>query len=138
MNSWAALIKSGSFCHSLIFSNISSLEGFCFFIGTVSQNSYINLLLKQQNSTHTEVEYHSGIESNGYFIATFRLLKKVGETERAILEEIQKNEYVTYQELAVLIGISEKSIYKNIEKLKEKGILKRIGPAKGGHWEAVK
>jgi len=26
-------------------------------------------------------------------------------------------------------------VEKNIKKLKEKGLLKRIGPAKGGHWD---
>ena len=33
------------------------------------------------------------------------------------------------------IGITERSIERNIVALKEKGIIKRIGFAKGGHWK---
>jgi len=36
--------------------------------------------------------------------------------------------------MADLIGISERKIKENIKKLKEKGLLKRVGPAKGGYW----
>ena len=31
--------------------------------------------------------------------------------------------------------ISENNIKENLAKLKKKGLLKRIGPDKGGHWE---
>lgn len=54
-----------------------------------------------------------------------------------IIGLINNNKNITYKELADILGITEKSIYKNIEKLKQKGILKRVGPAKGGHWEIV-
>jgi ATP-dependent DNA helicase RecG len=35
------------------------------------------------------------------------------------------------------VGISQRKIKENIAKLKERGYLKRIGPAKGGHWEII-
>ena len=38
-------------------------------------------------------------------------------------------------ELSKKLGISEVAVYKNIKKLKQAGILERVGPAKGGHWE---
>jgi ATP-dependent DNA helicase RecG len=37
--------------------------------------------------------------------------------------------------LSKIVGISQTAIENNISKLKESGVLKRIGPAKGGHWE---
>lgn len=42
---------------------------------------------------------------------------------------------MTIPELAALIGVTERSIERNIKKLQEPGRLRRIGPAKGGHWE---
>lgn len=33
--------------------------------------------------------------------------------------------------------LSKKTVEYNMEKLKEKGIINRIGPDKGGHWEIV-
>jgi ATP-dependent DNA helicase RecG len=35
------------------------------------------------------------------------------------------------------VGISQTAIENNISKLKNIGLLKRIGPAKGGHWEVL-
>ena len=63
--------------------------------------------------------------------------EKVGENQLKILDLISKNNRITYSELSKKINISEKNIYMNIEKLKQKKLLKRIGPAKGGHWEII-
>jgi ATP-dependent DNA helicase RecG len=35
------------------------------------------------------------------------------------------------------LGISKRAILKQIEKLKKQGRLRRIGPARGGHWEII-
>ena len=44
---------------------------------------------------------------------------------------------ISIPEMAETIGISGRSIERNIESLKKKGLLKRIGPAKGGHWQVI-
>jgi ATP-dependent DNA helicase RecG len=54
------------------------------------------------------------------------------------LDEITKNNRITTEELSKIVGISKRKIKENIAKLKKKGILKRIGPAKGGYWEVVR
>ena len=54
-----------------------------------------------------------------------------------ILSEIKKNPSITQKELSEIIGITEKNIRNNITKLKKQGLLRRIGPNKGGYWEAV-
>lgn len=36
-----------------------------------------------------------------------------------------------------MCGITEDGIYWNIKKLKEGGIIRRIGPNKGGHCEVI-
>jgi hypothetical protein len=43
----------------------------------------------------------------------------------------------TIPDLAVLIGIAERSIERNIQNLRNEGRLRRIGPANGGHWEIL-
>jgi len=40
-------------------------------------------------------------------------------------------------EIALKIGISPRAVEKQIAKLKKSGRLRRIGPAKGGHWEVL-
>jgi ATP-dependent DNA helicase RecG len=62
------------------------------------------------------------------------LPKVSGKTSGKILEAILQNNTITIPELSILIGITERSIERNLQKLQKEGILKRIGPAKGGHW----
>jgi ATP-dependent DNA helicase RecG len=64
------------------------------------------------------------------------ILPTVSEkTSGIILEAILQNNTITIPELSILIGITERSIERNIQKLQKEGTLKRIGPAKGGHWQ---
>ena len=54
-----------------------------------------------------------------------------------ILNLLRKNREMTIPELSEQIGITTRAIEKNIRKLQDEGILKRIGPDKGGHWEVL-
>lgn len=58
-------------------------------------------------------------------------------TVEKILRLISENNKISAKELAELVGISSRAIEKQIANLKEKGMLKRIGPDKGGHWEII-
>ena len=100
--------------------------------------------IKEECKKHGNINFE--IETNGYFIARFSLKKKalqgveklgekLGENEKKILEFISQNKNITTKELSKEIGISTTAIENNITKLKEKGILKRVGPDKGGYWE---
>lgn len=68
---------------------------------------------------------------------TIKVTNKVTENQTKILDEMKKNAYITTKELSKRIGISDRKIKSNISKLKRKGLLKRIGPAKGGYWEVL-
>ncbi len=63
---------------------------------------------------------------------------RLTKNQRRIITEINKNSYITQQELSVIIGINEKNVRNNIAKLKEKRLIKRIGPDKSGHWAIQK
>jgi len=45
---------------------------------------------------------------------------------------------MTIPELAETLKITTRGIEKQIAKLRREGRLRRIGPAKGGHWEINK
>ncbi len=61
--------------------------------------------------------------------------KMSGKTSGKIISAIKQDGYLTIPELASLIGVTERSIERNIRKLQEQKMLKRIGPSKGGYWE---
>lgn len=50
------------------------------------------------------------------------------------MDMISQNNTVTTEQMAEALDISKRAILKQIAKLKEQGLLQRIGPAKGGHW----
>ena len=68
--------------------------------------------------------------------------EKVGESlsdnQRQILALLAANPRMAAREVAERIGISSRKVEQNIARLKELGLLERIGPAKGGYWRLGK
>ena len=64
-----------------------------------------------------------------------KLGEKLGENEIKIVELMKANKYITTKAISEQLKISTTSVDNNISKLKKKGILERIGPAKGGYWK---
>lgn len=62
---------------------------------------------------------------------------KFSKTQMMILPIIQANKYVTYEELANTIGVDRTTIMRNIGTMKKKGVIKRVGGDKSGHWEVL-
>lgn len=91
-------------------------------------------------------ENHNGVaekvaENHGK--VTEKLREKaaaLGETLTAnrikILELMIEDPYISRADLANNVGISETSIYRNIEAMRGK-FLRRVGPDKGGFWEII-
>ena len=59
----------------------------------------------------------------------------VGKTVGKLYELLKENPQITREELAVITGLSIRGVEYNLNKLKQDGLIKRIGPAKGGYWE---
>jgi ATP-dependent DNA helicase RecG len=66
-----------------------------------------------------------------------KVTNKVTNNQKIILENINQNNRISINELALKVGISTRKVKENIHKLKVLGKLKRIGPTKGGHWEVI-
>lgn len=61
----------------------------------------------------------------------------VNKTQRKILELLQVNNNLTYDNLAVTLNVNRKTIMRNINDLKNKNLIHRIGSDKSGYWEIV-
>ncbi|MBF0549531.1 MAG: winged helix-turn-helix transcriptional regulator [Deltaproteobacteria bacterium] len=103
----------------------------------------VRMILEREPETEFE-------DVGGLFIATFK--RKIVESSpedlpgppaqigsqkgsQKIIELIKENSRITIKELAESQGISDRAVKMNLAKLKAQGILKRIGPDRGGHWE---
>ena len=61
-------------------------------------------------------------------------LEKLSSNQQKIIQLVAANPYITQQQLSQQVGISPKNIRLNMARLKSLGLLRRIGPDKGGHW----
>jgi len=69
---------------------------------------------------------------------TVKVTERVTENQQIIISQMRNNPYITAKELSEVVGISERKIKENIKKLKQKGMLKRMGSAKAGYWKILK
>jgi len=63
--------------------------------------------------------------------------EKNKNSREKIMELLRENPKLTTAGLAQEVGISAKGVEKQLANLKREGLLRRIGPDKGGHWEVV-
>ncbi|GGH32745.1 winged helix-turn-helix transcriptional regulator [Sphingobacterium alkalisoli] len=54
-----------------------------------------------------------------------------------ILSAIRSNSRVTYSELAEIVGIAPTNIARNIKKMTDNNIIRRVGSTKRGYWEII-
>ena len=62
--------------------------------------------------------------------------EKLTQNRIRILELMMEDPYISRADLSRMLGISETSIYRNIEAMRGK-YLRRVGPDKGGFWEII-
>ena len=60
------------------------------------------------------------------------------KSSQKIIMLMTDNSDITTTEIASKLNISRRAVAKQIAKLKEQNIIKRIGPDKGGYWEVIK
>ena len=66
--------------------------------------------------------------------------KEMASSEKSsekILSLLKTEPELAAREIARRIGISPRAVEKQIAKLRQGGKIRRIGPAKGGHWEVL-
>ena len=66
------------------------------------------------------------------------MVRKVPEKYQKIIELIAQNPQISRKEVSITLKLSEETIQSRLRKMTKTGIIKRIGPDKGGHWEIVR
>lgn len=56
---------------------------------------------------------------------------------KIILDTMRHDPKVSAARIAIILGISSRSVEKRIRNMRENGIIRRIGPDKGGYWEVL-
>ena len=58
-------------------------------------------------------------------------------TQKTIVEIVISNPNVTIPEVARQLNLNPRGIAKHFKVLQDKGVIRRVGPDKGGHWEVI-
>lgn len=61
--------------------------------------------------------------------------KSLDEREIKIMESIKENPYITNDELGKRFNVTSRTIARSISNLKNKDLIRRVGPTKGGYWK---
>ena len=78
------------------------------------------------------------INANEFHIVSNKVSHKVtNKTEDLILELIRDNPNITIAQLMIKTNLSEPGVKKNLKKLKEKNMIRRVGANKDGYWEII-
>lgn len=76
-------------------------------------------------------------KSLAFFAGNIRYVIPEDSTQGKIVLSILDDPYITQSLLVKQTGINRSAIQKHLDKLKEYGIIKRVGPDRGGHWECI-
>ena len=63
--------------------------------------------------------------------------KNLNETERMVLQHIVEQNNLTAKKMAEMMNVNEKTVKRAIAKLKEYGMIQRIGSDKSGYWSVL-
>jgi len=77
------------------------------------------------------------VTGKGTSKGTGKVTVKVTENQKRILQLIGKNNIITTLELSEKVGISQRKIKENLRKLKESGLIIRVGNERTGHWTLI-
>ena len=61
----------------------------------------------------------------------------ITETEEKIVEMVRENPHVTQSAISIRIGLTRQYVGRCMDALQAKGVIRRVGPDKGGIWEVV-
>jgi len=77
----------------------------------------------------------------GYKMPVTKVGEKVGEkltaNQRKIIQSLKASPDITANELAKIVGISQRKIEENLSKLKKINVIERVGADRGGCWKIL-
>ena len=131
--------NSWYFRNALVRANYNNLKKGIHENSEFLEKFFRNLLMGEHNELknrycHIRYVEQSGISSEKKFGEKAKSSEK---TSDIILSLLKENPKLSAKKLSELIGITSRAVEKQISSLEQKGLLKREGSPKGGHWEVL-
>jgi Fic family protein len=74
------------------------------------------------------------VENADEFVEKFAEKFVDNETQRSILRLLIAQPAISAKRIAEEVGMSSRGVQKSIDAMKKRGLVERVGSAKGGHW----
>ncbi|MCL2484767.1 MAG: Fic family protein [Endomicrobia bacterium] len=127
------------FRNALVRANYNNLENGIYETMEYLNRFFGNLLLGEKNVLNNrDMQIKIGDIENKCPENTQKTPRKHPENAQKILDALAINPSASRQELAKTLRMTEDRVKWNINKLREAGTIRRVGPDKGGHWEIIK
>ena len=128
--------NSWYFRNALVIANYTNYEKDIFADFVYLDKFFGNLLLGQNNKLVNR-EMHISYNSDTVKQENDTVKIDIDTVNSRIIQLIEQNNKITAMELKDEIGISIASVKRRMKKLKDDGVIQRIGSDKSGHWEII-
>ena len=142
------------FRNALVRANYTNMQKGIYMNTEYLEKFFRNILLGENNelkNRYTHIDYDEYIKKfgendksseknqsiNDTAKITQKITVKITANQQKIIGVIKENPFITQEELSSIVGIARLNINKNIKKLQEQVIIKRVGADKNGHWEVI-
>ena len=142
--------NSWYFRNALVRANYTNMQKGIYMNTEYLERFFRNLLLGEHNelkNRYTHIRYDEYMKTHAESVGTkdnvksheshSKITESLTQIQQKILEEISKNKYISQTDLAAQLSITRETINRNMKKLQNQGIIRRIGADKNGHWEIL-
>ena len=140
------------FRNSLVRANYTNMQNGIFMNTEFLEKFFKNLLLGENHelkNRYVHLRYSKSLESeivqkenenitvNDTVNITQNITVKLSQNQQKIIELIKKNPAILQDQIAQTLGIARETVNRNMKKLQENKIIKRIGADKNGYWQIL-
>lgn len=100
-------------------------------------NGTVTITFKRPSVGVSSEETTQNLHRNFTEKFTEKFTETLQKKDRDIAKLVIENPKITQTEMAAALDISRQAIANRLKSMQERGIIKRVGPDNGGHWELV-
>ena len=138
------------FRNALVRANYTNMQKCIYMNSEYLEKFFRNILLDENNelkNRYTHIDYDEymkkmSVKDTGKITekshkSHSKVTVNLTEVQQNIVNAIKQNQFVSQTEIAKELSLARETVNRNMKKLQEKGIIKRIGADKNGHWEVI-
>lgn len=103
----------------------------------IGQNKEVSDTMSNKMSNKEIKRMENNISENIAESIVENIVEKLSTMRGRIVKIVWKNPYASAQSISEEVGIAPRNVQEHLRKLQIQGIIRRVGPDKGGHWEII-